>query len=268
MPRAGERVKLTLPVRWSGGIGLRMRLTLLLVAIAACPMHAGAQPFRWPWSKAGQQQAQEHRQLAEQGQQQAAEARVEKKKMRLFPLLQTSRSKEQQRLNAATASKPTTREQQVMKPDLTRQFNPSAANFGSGLSLTGKPAATNTFHFANNTRTKSFETGAFATKQAWGGDSKFATKSMPTKPSWFSRLTAPTKTYATRESRDAGRGLQGATLPGSEKKFLAIGRRQSELDRNGASVMPMGGGRDMGQSYSGDVRPMSIQDVKSLLNKN
>ncbi len=268
MPCAGDRVNLTLPVRRSGGIALGMRLPLLLLAMAVCPMHAEAGSFRWPWSTAGKQQAQEHRELSGMAQQQASEARVEKKKMRLFPLFSTSRSKEQQRLNAAMAPRQTSREEQVMKPDTTKEFNPSAANFGSGRTLTGKPAATNTFHFANNTRTKTFETGAFATKQAWGADSQFATKSVPTKPSWFSRLTAPTKTYATRESRDAGRGLQGATLPGSERKFLPAGRRQAQLDQGGTAMMPMGGERDFGQSYSGEVRPMSIQDVKSLLNKN
>ena len=245
-----------------------MRLPLLILAMAACPMHAEARPFRWPWSRAGKEQAQQHRELVEQGQQQAAETRVEKKKMRLFPLFQTSRSREQQRLNAATTPKPTSRDDQIMKPDMTRAFNPSAANFGSGLSLTGKPAAAGTFHFVDRTRTKSFEAGTFAPKQAWGSDSKFATKSMPVKASWFSRLTAPTKTYATRESRDAGRGLQGATLPGSEKKFVAIGRRQAEMDRNGSAMMPVGGERESGQSWSGDLKPMSIQDVKSLLNKN
>ena len=170
-----------MPMREAGGIGLRMRLPLLILAMAVCPVRAEAGSFRWPWSSAGRQQAQEHRQLTEQGQQQAAEARVEKKKMRLFPLFSTSRSKEQQRLNAAMAPKPTTREEQVMKPDFTKEFNPGSANFGSGRSLTGKPAATGTFHFLNKTRTKSFETGTFATKQAGGADSKFATKSVPTK---------------------------------------------------------------------------------------
>ena len=267
-PRGGERGNFTLPRPVAGGIGLRMRFPLLILAIAVCPMHADARPFHWPWSAAGQQRNQESRQLAEQAQEQAAEARVEKKKMRLFPLFSTSRSREQQRLNAATTPQPSTREEQVLKPDFTREFNPNAANFGTSHSLTGKPAAAGAFHFEDRTRTKSFETGAFTTKKASAADSKFATKSMPTKTSWFSRLTAPTKTYATRESRDAGRGLQGATLPGSEKKYVAIGRRQAELDKHGASMMPMGDERDLGQSYSGDVRPMSIQDVKSLLNKN
>lgn len=196
------------------------------------------------------------------------EQQQERKKMRLFPLFSSSRAKEQQRLNAATAPKPTSREEQVMKPDYTKEFNPSTANFGSGRSLTGSSAATNAFHIVDRTRTKSFATGAFATKQAWGADAQFATKTMPTKQSWFAKLTAPTKTYATRESRDANMGLQGRVLPGSEKRFVAIGRRQAEMDKGGASIMPLGGEREGGQSWNGELKPMSIQDVKSLLNKN
>ena len=155
-----------------------------------------------------------------------------------------------------------------MKPDLTKEFNPATANFGSGRSITGSKAHTNAFFFVNKTQTKKFETGAFTTKKAWGTDSQFATKAAPTKESWFARLTAPTKAYATRESSDANKGLQGKVLPGSEKKFVARGRRQAELDSNGSSRIPMGGDRDGGQSWSGDLKQMSIQDVKDLLNKN
>lgn len=249
MPCAGEDGKLTLPVRESGGIGLEMRFSLLLLlATAACPLCAEARPFHWPWSRTAEQQ--------------------EQKEAQHFRLPWNSRTKEQQRLNAATAPKPTSREEQILKPDMTKEFNPSSAHFGSGLSVTGKKAATSGFYFVNKTRTKSFETQNFATKQAWGGDSKYATKSAETKESWFARLTAPTKTYATRDSSDANRGLQGRVLPGSEKNFVARGRRQAELDRNGASGIPMGGDRDSGQSWSGEVRPLSIQDVKTLLNKN
>ena len=239
--------KFTLPVAGSAGIGSHMRLSIVLLFFTAVSVEAG--PFRWPWTRS------------------VAEGQEKKEAFR-FPLMWNSRTKEQQRLNAATASKPTSREEQVMKPDLTKEFNPSSANFGSGRSITGKNAATNEFHFVNRTRTKTFATGVFATKVAPGVDSNYATKEAPTKESWFARLTAPTKTYATRESSDANRGLQGRVLPGSERKFLAIGRRQAELDRNGAGGMAQGGERDMGQSWSGEVRPMSIQDVKNLLNKN
>lgn len=238
---------------------MRVPLLILLVS-ASCTAGAVAQPFRWPWSKRTPE-VQEA-----QGQQQMEQE--EKKTARRFPLFWNSRTKEQQRLNAATSSKPTSREEQIMKPDLTKEFNPAAANFGSGRSITGKKAATSAFQFENKTRTKAYETGTFATKQAWGADSKYATKTAETKESWFARKTAPTKTYATRETWDANKGLQGQVLPGSDRKFVAIGRRQAELDKNGASRVPLGGDRDMGQSWSGEVRPLSIQDVKSLLNKN
>ena len=232
-----------------------MRLSLLFwLVTAACPASAGAQPFHWPWSRHVEQQQVEQQ---------------EKKQSRLFRLPWNSRTKEQTRLNAATAPKPTSREEQVMKPDLTKEFNPSAANFGSGRSMVGKKAATGEFQFVDKTRTKSFATKELAAKQAWGTTSQYETKTAEPKESWFARLTAPSKSYATRESSDAGKGLQARELPSAEKKFVARGRRQAELDKNAAAgAVPMGGDRDVGQSWSGEVRPLTIQDVKTLLNKN
>lgn len=252
---AGETGKLTLPVGGSAGIGSPMRLSLLLwLATAACPTSLVAQPFHWPWSKHVQRQEVEQQ---------------EKKQSRLFRLPWNSRTTEQTRLNAATAPKPTSREQQVMTIDSTKEFNPSAANFGSGRSLVGKKAATGEFQFVDKTRTKSFATKELSAKQASGTTSQYETKTTETKESWFARLTAVPKAYATRESSDAGKGLQGRALPGSEQKFVARGRRQADLDRNAAAgAVPMGGDRDVGQSWSGDVRPLTIQDVKTLLNRN
>ena len=253
-----------MPARGSAGIGLGMRLPLLLLlALAACPTVVVAQPFHWPWSKRTSE--------VQMGQGQPMEQQ-EKKTARRFPLFGNSRTKEQQRLNAATSAKPTSLEERIMKPDITKEFNPSSANFGSGRSITGKKAATSAFHFENKTRTKTYETGTFATKKAWGSDSQYATKTAETKESWFARKTAPTKTYATRETWDANKGLQGQVLPGSDRKFVAIGRRQAEYDADRAAgkapKVMVGGDREAGQSWSGEVRPLSIQDVKSLLNKN
>ena len=232
-----------------------MRRSLLLwLATAACPTSLVAQPFHWPWSRHVEQQQVEQQ---------------EKKQSRLFRLPWNSRTTEQSRMNAATAPKPTSREEQVMKPDLTKEFNPSAANFGSNRSVDGKKAATGEFQFVDRTRTKSFATKELSAKQAWGTTSQYETKTAETKESWFSRLTAVPKPYATHESSDANKNLQGRVLPGSDQKFVARGRRQAELDRNAAAGgVPMGGDRDVGQSWSGEVRPLTIQDVKTLLNKN
>jgi hypothetical protein len=223
-----------------------MRLSLLLCLTMAASVEA--RPFQWPWSRTAQQ--------------------TEQKEDRHFRLPWNSRAKEQQRLNAVVQPKPTSREEEIMRPDITKQFNLGSAKFGSGMSVTGKKAATSEFYFENKTRTKSFATSALVTKPAWGSDSKFATKSAETKESWFARLTARTKSYETRESRDANKGLQGRVVPGSDKNFVARGRRQADLDRNGAAGILPGGDRDAGQSWAGDVKPLSIQDVRSLLNKN
>ncbi len=200
--------------------------------------------------------------------QQQQEEQQEKKTTRLFRLPWNSRTKEQSRLNAAMAPKPTSREEEIMRPDITKEFNPNSANFGSAYTQAGKKASTGAFYFVKKTETKSFDTKSFATKEAWGAKSKYETKAAETKESWFARRTALTKAYTTRESSDANKNLQGRALPGSEKQFVARGRRQAELDKNGAAGIPMGGDRDGGQSWSGEVRPLSIQDVKTLLNKN
>lgn len=221
-----------------------MRFSLLLWLATVASLEA--QPLRWPWSKAS----------------------AEKKEAWHFHLPWNSRATEQKRLNAAVEPNPGSREEQILRPDTTKAFNLSSAKFGSGMSVTGKKAATSEFYFENKTRTKTFATGAVVTKPAWGTDSRFATKSADTKESWFSKLTARTKTYETYESRDAKKGLQGRAVPGSDKNFVARGRRQAELDRNGAAGIPPGGDRDFGQSWSGDVKPLTIQDVRTLLNKN
>ncbi len=248
-----------------------MRLSLLLVlATAMCPACVEARPFQWPWSKraAG---AEVQAAQPEMAQPQSVQPAKQGLFGRLFGV-GNSRAKEQARLDAAMAPKPTTRDEQILRPDITKEFNPSAANFGSGRSLTGKAAATNEFYFENKTRTKAFETKGIGTKEAWGMQSKYETKAAPTKESWFSRLTAKTKTYDTRESRDAKKGLQGSVLPGSDQKFAARGRRQAELDADRAEgrapKLPLGGDREGGQSWNGDLKPLSIQDIKTLLNKN
>lgn len=205
-------------------------LFLIWLMMAGC---LEAKPFQWPWN---------------------------------------SRAREQQRLNAATAPKPTSREAEILRADETKAFNLSTAKFGTGVSITGKGTATGGFHFEDKARTKSFATRELFAKPASGTASQYATKDAPTKQSWFSRLTASTKAFVTRESSDSNKGLQAQVLPGSDKAFLARGRRQAELDADRAEgrapKMPLGDDRDGGQSWSGDLKPLTIQDVKSLLNKN
>ena len=184
------------------------------------------------------------------------------------PLPWNSRATEQTRLNAAAAPKPTTFQERLLHPDETKGFNPGVANFGSGRTVSTGKARTNEFYFVDKTRTKSFGTRDYATREAWGAKTEYATREAPTKESWFSRLTARTKSYDTREDRDANKTNATRALPGGDRAFVAKGRRQAALDKDGAKGEPLGGDRTVGESWSGDLRPLTIQDVRTLLNKN
>jgi hypothetical protein len=188
--------------------------------------------------------------------------------MKSIPLPWNSRTHEQARLNAATEPEPRTREEEILRPNASKEFNPRSANFGSGRSFSTKGAGTNEFHFVDKTRTKSFATREFGTKGVWDSGTSYATKVAPTKESWFSRLTAGSKSYATKESREAGKEATTRALPGGDRPFLVQGRKQGELDNKGAAAMPMGGERVGGESWSGDLKPLTIQDIKTLLNRN
>ena len=97
-------------MRRSAGIGVGMRFSLLILLATAAGLEA--KPFQWPWSSATKEQA------------------TEQKTGQRFSLFPNSRTREQQRLNEVTSPKPTSRAEQVMQLDQTKEFNPSAANFG------------------------------------------------------------------------------------------------------------------------------------------
>jgi uncharacterized protein YceK len=179
-----------------------------------------------------------------------------------------TRAVEQMRMRAVTSGA-TLRERvaQVLVPDKEKEFDPAAARFGKPAQFHGKPQKTNEFLFVNRTRTKDFQTNSFATKGAWMGDAKFETKEAPTKESWFSRMTARTKGYDTKDAREAGKSVPVRALPGGDRAYVAQGRRQAELDATGKDKIPFGT-TDMGPSWSGELKPLTIQDVKNLLNKN
>jgi hypothetical protein len=86
--------------------------------------------------------------------------------------------------------------------------------------------------------------------------------------SWFSRMTARTKSYDTRSAAVANKTASTRPLVQGDKPFLGKGRRQAAYDTHGWAAQNMPGDRSGGQSWSGDLRPMTVDDVKKLLNKN
>jgi hypothetical protein len=179
-----------------------------------------------------------------------------------------SRANEQARLNAATAPKPATREEEILHPDPTKEFDPRAANFGSGRSYSTGDARTTGFSGVKQARTKGFASREFATNAAWGSGTSYTTKDAPTKRSWFSGRTARTTEYATNGTRDADKAASTRALPGGDRTFAAKGRRQAALDKDGGAGIPLGGDRTSGESWTGNLKPLSVEDVKKLLNRN
>jgi hypothetical protein len=187
----------------------------------------------------------------------------------LDPKTANARAIEQQRMQAITSgawAPASERGEEVLAPK-PKEFNMGALRTGFNKSFDGKAAPTSEFHFVDKTRTKPFGTRDYVTKGAWMGDMKFGTKEAKTKESWFSKRTAETKTYGTKVAHDASKSAATRALPGGDKPFLVQGRRQADLDSNGRQKIPFGTS-DLGQSWSGDLKPLTIEDVKGLLNKN
>jgi hypothetical protein len=201
----------------------------------------------------------------------SSSAAKQAKKMELDRKMANSRAVEQQRMNFVTRysdDSVSTRGAELAIVDPEKQFNPNAARFGRASHLGSREAQANTFNFVDRVRTRDFHTRDYVSKSAWMGDAKFQTKDAPTRESWFSRLTARTKTYGTRTAAVADKTASTRPLVQGDRSFLNKGRRQAAYDTHGPAALNMpneSGGR---QSWSGDLRPMTVQDVKNLLNKN
>jgi hypothetical protein len=179
-----------------------------------------------------------------------------------------ARAVEQMRMRAVTSGDATSeRGAEVLVPNKDKEFDPNTARLGARRGIEGRAAQTTEFQYVDRTRTRAFVSKDFSTKGAWMGNAKFATKEASTKTSWFARKSARTKDYETREARDASKSAATRALPGGDRPFLVQGRTQAKLDATGRGSIPFGT-TTMGPSWSGDLKPLTIEDVKGLLNKN
>jgi hypothetical protein len=185
----------------------------------------------------------------------------------LKPATANTRAVEQMRMNEVESGE-SHRGAEIMMPNQNKTFDTRAANFGTASEIGSRQARTVEYHFEDRVRTKSFGTREFSTKNAAMAEKNYETKAAPVKESWFSRLTARTKTYETREAQGVGKTVETRALRGGDKAYFAKGRKQGIYDSKGAAAMAQGGDRSDGQSWSGDLKPMTIEDVKKLLNKN
>ncbi len=152
---------------------------------------------------------------------------------------------------------------EVIVPDETKTFNPATARFGNRAAVADKQARTGEFRFNNSVRTKEFGAKDFGTKSAWLSKLNFGTKDAPgQKDAREAGKSADTKDYAVSEAREAGRSAAIPTVVDGERKFLG-----PENDRMKRGIRPEDQAK-FENSWAGELKPLTVEDVKKLLNKN
>jgi hypothetical protein len=151
----------------------------------------------------------------------------------------------------------------VLVWDDTKAFNPATARFGNRATVADKQARTGEFRFHDGVRTKEFAAKDYGTKSAWLEKLNFGTKEAAAqKDAREAGKSAATKDYAVRDAREAGRTAAVPNVPDGERKFLG-----PEHDRMKRGIRPEDQAK-FENSWAGELKPLTIEDVKKLLNKN
>ena len=157
----------------------------------------------------------------------------------------------------------------LKKPDATLNYDVRKSTFGTDRSFSSKSAPSKEFSGARAFSAKSFNAKSFAgTQKAWMADTKYGTKEADTKGRYQipnSDKSPALKTVDVKESSDARKTVDTRASPEEGRSFFAKGRSQDRFDME--KGVPSERGRTP-VGYSGDLKPMTIDDIRTLLNKN
>lgn len=148
-------------------------------------------------------------------------------------------------------------------PDMTLNYDLRKSSFGSDQKYSAKDATVKSFTVEQHYFPKAFAAKPYAgSRESSLADSKFQTTEAPTKRFAATDKTTATKTVPVNDSQYAGKKMDVGDSAEAGKSFFGQGRSQSLFDRAGpaAANAPVG--------YSGDLKPMTIDDIRTLLNKN
>ena len=183
---------------------------------------------------------------AERAQKQANSRVVESQKMRA--------------LNYGDVGSQRGAEMLIVDPEKT--FNVGNASTGSTRSFNTGKARVKEFNYEQKITTKSYGARAFwGAKQSAFSDQRFATRAARTTGNYEipnAAKIADTRTAATKDAREASKTLATRDLPDGNRQYLGkeADKMKKPLDQN-ARV-----------GWSGDLKEMSIEDLRDLLNKN
>ena len=131
----------------------------------------------------------------------------------------------------------------------------------------GRSAYINNFYFIDKVRTKDFLSRSFyGADPYWAGNFQYSTANARTSGRNVlvnSTTIVDTKTKETKADRESGKESSARAYP-FNREFLGRGRSQDRFDKEGEKALygtvPLGLG--------GDLHPMTIDEVRALLNKN
>jgi len=160
--------------------------------------------------------------------------------------------------------------ERLMQPDMEKQFNMNQLSpFGRSKSdFQARDANTKSFYIHQKYTPKGYDTKSFTTKTAWDSDFKFSTKAAPTKT--YETKAAPTKSAPVKDAREAGKTAATREFAEANRTTVFKGRNQALFDKEGPAAQAKvgaGWGRE-GQSWSGNLKTLTVDDVREILNKN
>jgi hypothetical protein len=119
------------------------------------------------------------------------------------------------------------------------------------------------FYVYQNFQSKGYDTKSFATKNAWGGDFKYSTSEARTKTYDQVGKAVPVKSAPVKEANDAGKTAATREFSSAHQESAFKGRNQALFDKEGPAAQAK-----VGASWSGNLKELSVDDVREILNKN
>lgn len=144
-------------------------------------------------------------------------------------------------------------------------FDTRQAAFSSSHVFNTKASTSKSFFFKQKTLEKGYQAKEYAgSKSAWMGDFKFSTRKANTRGKYEvpnAGRQVNTKTMEVADARESAKGMPVREFAG-QRPFLKRGASQDRFDREGTNFT------DTPVGWTGDLKAMTIDDIRELLNKN
>ena len=146
--------------------------------------------------------------------------------------------------------------------DPEKSFDLGNAATGSTRSFNTGKARVKDFNYEQKVTTQSYNARSFfGAKQSAFSDQRFATRAARTTGNYEipnAAKKADTKTAVTKDAREANKTMATRDMPGGDRRYLG-----KEAEKMKKSLDP-----NARVGWSGDLKEMSIDDLRDLLNKN